>query len=99
MYSSPIVYQLILILFADAVTVVAEVVVVPEPTSTTLGAVWTELGSCLRAGPASVPSLHPRTHLPILMTTRVCSGAGRGDLGSCLRAGPLLLLLVRAPPV
>ena len=91
--------QLVLILLTDMVTVVAGVVVVPVLTLTTPGAVRTEQGSCLRAGPVSVPSLHLRTHTLTSMTARVCSGAGWRDSGSCLRAGPMFLLPVLAPPV
>ena len=68
--------------FTCPVTVVAEVVVVLEPTSTTLEAVRTELGSCLRAGPASVPPLRPRTHSLTVPTARVRSGSGGGILGN-----------------
>ena len=44
-YSVPIALQFILIVFADSVMVVAGVVVVLVPTLTTLGSVWSKLGS------------------------------------------------------
>ena len=44
-YSARIMRQFVVIVFADLVMVAAGVVVVPVPTLTTLGAVWSKLGN------------------------------------------------------
>ena len=80
------------------VLVVAEVVVVPALTPTTLGAVWSTEGNCLRAGLSVDPPSQPITHTPTFMTTRVCSGLRLRDEGNCLRAGPSSLFRSPAPP-
>ena len=45
LYLPSVVLQYVLILATDSVMVVAGVVVVPVPTLTTLGAVWSKLGN------------------------------------------------------
>ena len=69
-------FQHVSILLAELVMVVAGVVVVLVPTLTTLGAVWSKLGNCLRASPVLDPPFQLRTHTNTSMTTRVCSGSG-----------------------
>ena len=80
------------------VLVVAGVVVVPVLTPTTLGAVWSTEGNCLRTGPGVDPPSQQFTHTPTSMTTRVCSGLRLRDEGNCLRAGPSSLFRSPAPP-
>ena len=79
--------------------VVAGVVVVLAPTLTTLGAVWSKQGNCLRAIPVLDPPFQLRTPTHTFTTTRVCSGSRERFLGNCLRASPVFLSLGLAPPV
>jgi hypothetical protein len=81
------------------VPVVAGVVVVLVNLFTTLGAVWSIEGNCLRTGPGIDPPFQHFTHTPTSMTTRVCSGLRLRDEGNCLRAGPSSLFRSPAPPI
>jgi hypothetical protein len=80
------------------VLVVAGVVVVLVNPLTTLGAVWSTEGICLRAGLSVDPPSQPVTHTPTFTTTRVCSGPRLRDEGNCLRAGLSSLFRGPAPP-
>ena len=64
------------------VLVVAGVVVVPVLTPTTLGAVWSIEGNCLRTGPSIDPPSQHRTHTHTSMTARVRSGLRLRDEGN-----------------